>query len=169
MEFLSKHVDGIFYGALSAVSGVAGWLVFYMVGKPILALRDTRLKALRVAERYAYFGSTSTQSEERVREVRRELFDVAAELTTQTRGHSWPVRCYFGLLRHNFEAAASALRGLGQMAGEDYSEQVRTNNLNHVYISLRAHHHLTPETVRKHREVVEAAGEKVSGVEGEQQ
>jgi len=149
IEFLTKHADEFLYGTLVAV---VAWFMLNMVGRPILALRDRRLKALQVADRYAYFGPT--ESPERVREVRRELFDIASELRAQARSHNWLVRCYCGLLRYDIEEATLALRGLAQMAGENYSQQVRTNNLNHIHISLRAHHHLSPETLRKHQEIV---------------
>ncbi len=134
LGFLFEHADTFLYGSLVAV---LSWFAINMIGKPIVALRDTRIKALRVAERYAYFGSTSTQSIERIREVKRELFDVASELRVQARGYSRLARWYCRFLRYDLEEAASALRGLGEMAGEDYSEQVRTNNLNHVYISYQ--------------------------------
>jgi hypothetical protein len=149
MEFLTKHADEFIYGALVAV---VAWFVLNMVGRPILALRDKRVKALQIADRYAYFGPTG--SEERAREVRRELLDVASELRAQTRSHNWLVRCYCRLLRYDIEEAALALRGLAEMAGGNYAQEVCANNLNHVHISLRAHHHLSPETLRKHQEIV---------------
>jgi hypothetical protein len=157
-NFLVKHADGILYATLSAV---LAWFALNLVGNPVLVLRELRLKALRVAERYAYFGPTSTQSEERVREVRRELFDIGSELRAQARGQSLAVRCY-RLFRCDLEGAAAALGGLADMAGEDYPDQVRTNNLNYVYISLHAHRHLSPETLRKHKEMVNADGRRES-------
>jgi hypothetical protein len=72
IEFLTKHADEFIYGALVAV---VAWFVLNMVGRSILALRDKRVKALQIADRYACFGPTG--SEERVREVRRKLLDVA--------------------------------------------------------------------------------------------
>ena len=153
--FLDKHfVDGVLIGA---ISGLAIWLAANMLGKPILALRDARLKTIQTAERYAYFNGSA--SSERVSSVRREIFDIASELLAQARSHSWIVRLYCRFLRYDLEEAALALRGIGEMAGEvGYAEQSRTNNLNHVYISLRAHHHLPPEVVRRHHEMVGKAG-----------
>jgi hypothetical protein len=143
VEFLSTHLSTL-YGILAAI---VGWFVLNMIAKPILRVREQRLDALRIAERYAYFGWT--EQDERVREVRRELFDVASKLRAQARGQSWPLRCYCRLLRYDLEGAAGALRGLGKMAGDyGYPDRVRQNNLNHVYISLRAHRHLSRETLR---------------------
>jgi hypothetical protein len=152
IELLTRHGDELLYGALVAV---VAWFVLNMIGKPILAFRDKRLRALQVADRYAYFGPSA--SDERVTEVRRELIDVASELRAQARSQNWLVRCYCVLLRYDIEEAALALRGLAEMAGDNCPEESRTNNLNHVLISLWAHHHLSANTLRKHQEIVEAA------------
>jgi hypothetical protein len=159
IEFLPKHADEFLYGTLVAV---IAWFMLNMVGRPILALRDRRLKALQLADRYAYFGPVD--SPERVHEVRRELLDIASELRAQARSHNWLVRRYCWLFRYDIEEATLALRGLAQMAGGNYSQQVRTNNLNHIHISLRAYRHLSPETLRKHREIAsETNNEEAKG------
>jgi hypothetical protein len=159
VDFLTAHLTGFLVGT---VGSVAAWLVLNLIGKPLLQVREQRLDALHIAERYAYFRWS--EEDARVREVRRELFDIASKLRAQARGQSWPLRCYCWLLRYDLEGAAGALRGLGNMAGDTgYADQVRQNNLNHVYISLRAHRHLSREALRAHRDmVVEARREKAT-------
>jgi hypothetical protein len=159
IDLLMKYA-GFIYGVIVAV---VGWFALNMIGRPVLALREKRLRALQVADRYAYFGPNS--SDERVGEVRRELLDIASELRAQIRGHNLLVRCYCWLLQYDMEEAALALRGLAEMAGSNYPEEVRTNNLNHVHISLRAHHHLTPEVLRRHQELVARVSHEVHSEE----
>jgi hypothetical protein len=164
VDFFTTHLTGFLVGT---VGSVAAWLVLHLIAKPLLQVREQRLDALRIGERYAYFRRS--EEDARVREVRRELFDIASKLRAQARGQSWPLRCYCWLLRYDLEGAASALNGLGNMAGDPgYADQDRQNFLNHVYISLSAHRHLSREALRAHRDMVaafekaeaEAAGEK---------
>jgi hypothetical protein len=144
-EFLTTHLTDLFVVTV-------GWFVLQMIAKPILRVRELRSEALRLAGRYSHCW---IEQDERVSAVRRELFDIASKVRAQARGQSWPIRCYCGLLQYDLEEAAGALNGLGSMTGDPrYPELVRQNNLNHVYISLGAHRHLSHEALRAHREMV---------------
>jgi hypothetical protein len=162
VDFLTTHLTGFLVGT---VGSVAAWLVLHLIAKPILRVREQRLDALRIAERYAYFGWT--ERDERIGEVRRELFDIASKLRAQARGQSWPLRCYCGLLRYDLEEAASALRGLAGMAGEGHPDQVRQNTLNHIYISLHAYRHLSRAALCAHRDMVAEARREKASAEGQ--
>lgn len=132
--------------------GVASWAALHLVAKPILALRAQRLEAMRIAERYAYFGPM--EPDERVRTVRREIFDAASNLVVHARGGSKLVRLYCKMMGYDLEAAAGALRGIGEMAGAQFSEETRMNTLSHVYISLGAGHHLSSEARQQHQAAI---------------
>jgi hypothetical protein len=143
LDFLKQHVDWFTYGGVFSV--VAAWFVVNMIGKPFLAIRETRHEALRVAERYAYFGLTEIEG--RTVAVRRELYDIASALTAHARGSSFFVRGWCKLAQYDLEAAARGLRGIGEMAGEQHDELRRSNTLSHVYVSLHADRHLSAETL----------------------
>jgi hypothetical protein len=153
-DFLHKHADDFLYGGFSAV---VIWFLVNMIGKPILAIRDARHEALRVAERYAYFGRTDIEG--RAAAVRREIYDTASGLTAHARGSSSLVRGWCRLAQYNLEAAASGLRGIGEMAGEQHDELTRQNTLSHVYVSLHADSHLSAEVLRQYRTAL-AAGDQ---------
>ncbi len=124
-----------------ALLGLAAWLAVNFAGKPILAVRDARLEALRVAERYANVSGWA--SEESAGTARRALADISSRLRSLCRGQGWPVRLYCRLMRYNLEEATLAINGLQHMAGEHAPEQTRKNNLNLVYCSLNAYRHLS--------------------------
>jgi hypothetical protein len=152
VDFLTTHLTGFLVGT---VGSVTPRLVLNLIAKPLLQVRAQRLDALASQRGMRIFRGS--EADARVREVRRELFDIASKLRAQARGQLWPLRCYCWLLRYDLEGAAGALRGLGNMAGDPgYADQVRQNNLNHVYISLRAHRHLSGEALRAHRDMVAA-------------
>jgi hypothetical protein len=157
IDNMGRFLDSLWGIPLAVVS----WIVLHMVAKPVLNLREQRLDVLRLAERYAYFGPTDNA--ERVSVVRREIFDAASGLLVHSRGGSKLARLYCKAFGYDLEEAASALRGIGSMAGELHSDDVRTNNLSHVYISLRAGHHLTPEARRSHQAAIDETKAKVNG------
>jgi hypothetical protein len=156
-EFITTHFADLLIGAV-------GWFMLHLIARPILRVRELRSDALCLAGRYAHCW---IEQDDRVSAVRRELFDIASKVRAQARGQSWPLRCYCGFLRYDLEEAAGALDGLGSMIGDPrYPEQVRQNNLNHVYISFRAHKHLSRETLRAHGEMVAAAAREKADAEG---
>ncbi len=148
MDFLTYPLNIL----ASAGAGIGAWFVTNLIAKPILVVREKRLEALRVAERNAYLGPEA--SDERARAVRIALMDAASDLRVHARGQPWPVRLYIHLLGYNFEEAALAIRGLAEMAGNNWAEVNRTRNLIHVYECLRAHHPFTPEEMADYREAI---------------
>ncbi|MFY9642436.1 MAG: hypothetical protein WCD20_00755 [Rhodomicrobium sp.] len=133
--------NSIYLGA--ALTGLATWYATNLIGKPILAVRDARLEALRVAERYAYVAGSA--SEETVRVARSALADTTSRLRSLCRGQGWPARLYCRFMSYNLEGAAIAINGLCQMAGEHFHEQTRQNNLNYVYYSLNTYGHIAED------------------------
>ena len=70
--FLSAHGDAMLYGAI--VTAVPSWIVSNIVLKPISIVREKRMKALQVGDRFSAVSSRAP--EDRVRIVRYELNDV---------------------------------------------------------------------------------------------
>jgi hypothetical protein len=57
---------------------------------------------------------------------------------------TFPARLYTKLRKYRLKDATDALQGLAQMAGDpQYDNSTRENNLNWLYISLQAAHHLS--------------------------
>lgn len=122
------------------------WYVAQFYGAPILALRQKRHEALRLAERYAYYRAPpDDETIAHTLAARRALFDISSELRALVRQHRI-VRIFNRLARYDLELATEALRGLAQMLGHDmYETTIKTNNLNAVYYALGADSHLTKE------------------------
>jgi hypothetical protein len=140
-------VDSILPGAISgAIGGALAWFGTNWVGKPIVDVRDKRIKALQAAEQHAHVGYGS--SVERIIEAKAALNEAASGLRSISRGHGWPVRLYCWLARYDLEAAASWLIALhnwtGQLLGDDKARQIA---LDATYMFLRAHQHLSRERI----------------------
>jgi hypothetical protein len=143
-------------GAVGALGFVVGGVLWHFFAKPILTIRDHRLKAIRCAERYAYIGLVDADTLELARTARTALIDAASDLRMHAEGQPWPVHLYVNVLGYNLEEAALALRGLAQMTGESYPEERRTNNSIHVLKCLRARlRSFTPEELASYSEAIE--------------
>jgi hypothetical protein len=134
-------------GILSAaIGGVLVWFITNWVGKPVVDVRDKRIKALHAAEQNAHVGFGA--SKERVTEASTALNEAASGLRSISRGYGWPVRLYCRLARYNLEAAADWLITLHNWAGDMlYEDERRQIALDAIYIFLRAHQHLSRKRI----------------------
>jgi truncated hemoglobin YjbI len=133
---------------LGSIGGVLVWFITNWVGKPIIDIRDRRIKALHAAEENAHVGYGA--SKERIKEARAALNEAASGLRSISRGHGWPVRLYCLLARYDLERAADWLIDLHNRAGEvGWNDERRQIALDAIYILLRAHHHLSPKRIDK--------------------
>jgi len=103
-EWLANNWISILLGAIGAV---LAWFITNWVGKPIVDVRDKRIKALQAAEQNAYVGYAATG--ERVKAAKAALSEAASSLRSISRGHGWPVRLYCRFARYDLEAAANSL------------------------------------------------------------
>src|SRR5262249_33062677 len=101
---------------LGAIVAVLAWFITNWVGKPIIDVRDKRLKALQAAEQHAFVGFVA--GNEREAGARAALNEAASGLQSISRGHGWPVRLYCRLARYDLEAAANWLITMHNMAGK---------------------------------------------------
>ena len=143
-EWLANNWITILVGAIGAV---LAWFITNWIGKPIIDVRDKRIKALHAAEQNAHVGYGA--SNERVTEARAALNEAASGLRSISRGYGWPVRLYCRLARYDLEAAANWLITLHNMAGEPgYDDKARRQiALDATYMFLRAHQHLSQERI----------------------
>ena len=143
-EWVANNWIGILLGA---IGGLLVWFITNWVGKPIVDVRDKRIKALHAAEQNAHVGYGA--SNERVTEARAALNEAASGLRSISRGYGWPVRLYCRLARYDLEAAANWLITLHNMAGEPgYDDKARRQiALDATYMFLRAHQHLSRERI----------------------
>jgi len=118
---------------------VVVWVITNWVGKPIVDVREKRIKALQAAEQNAHVGYGALN--ERTREARAALNEAASSLRSISRGHGWPVQLYCRFARYDMEAAANQLIRLHNMTGEFVGDdKARQIALDAIYIFLRAHH-----------------------------
>jgi hypothetical protein len=134
---------------VGAIGAVLVWFVTNWVGKPIIDVRDKRIKALQAAEQNSRVGYGA--SDERVREARAALGEAASALRSISRGHGRLVRLYCRLAGYDLETASSWLVTLHNMAGEiRYDDEERREiAVVAIYIFLRAHHHLSRDRINK--------------------
>jgi hypothetical protein len=92
-EWLANHWVGILS---AAIGGVLVWFITNWVGKPIVDLRDKRIKALQAAEQNAHVGYGA--SKERIKEARAALNEAASGLRSISRGHGGRFGCIVGSL-----------------------------------------------------------------------
>jgi hypothetical protein len=142
-------------GVLStALGGVLVWFITYWIGKPIVDVRDKRIKALHAAEQNAHVGYAAT--DERIVAARTALNEAASALRAVSRGHGWPVRVYCWLARYDLEAAAYALISLHNKTGHPhYDDKTRQLVLDGIYLFLRAHKHLSLKRINEINEQIE--------------
>jgi hypothetical protein len=124
---------------LGSIGGVLVWFITNWVGKPIIDIRDRRIKALHAAEENAHVGYGA--SNERIKEARAALNEAASGLRSISRGYGWPVRLYCRLARYDLEAATNWLIALHNWAGSYEDKEWRQIALDAIYMLLRAHHH----------------------------
>jgi hypothetical protein len=91
-DLLSTHGTTLLYASAAAV---ISWLATNMIAKPVLEIRQKRVAALQIADRYGHV--TEASGEENVQSARAALADVAAELRALSRG-SRAVRYYCNCL-----------------------------------------------------------------------
>jgi hypothetical protein len=146
LEWLANNWVGILLGLGSIIGGGLGWVITYWIGKPIIDVRDRRIKALHAAEQNAHVGHGTRK--ERVTEARAALNEASSGLRSISRGYGWPVRLYCRLARYDLEAAADWLIDLHNRTGELIWDDARRQiALDAIYVLLRAHQHLSRERV----------------------
>jgi hypothetical protein len=122
-QWLANNWIGILLGLLGLIGGVLGWVITNWVGKPILDVRDKRLKALQAVEQNAHIGFPASQ--ERIREARAALNEAAGGLRSISRGHGLPVRLFCRFAGYDLEAAANCLIRLHNVTGEFCHETIK--------------------------------------------
>jgi hypothetical protein len=142
LEFLSSRGATLLY---SLIIGVSGWVLAHFVAQPIIDLRQKRVEALTIGERYTFVDYRADQ--DIVRTARSKLFDISSSLRALAREGSWTIRLYCRFYGYDLETAAGTLAGLGQMAGEHLDEERRRNNRDAMYWSLGAHKHLSADRI----------------------
>lgn len=149
---------------LVGLVAVASWVAANFIGKPIVALQEKRLEALKVAERYAHLG-IGASGETRQRALT-SLFDVANGIRAYAREGALATRLWCRIRKYDLECAAQALFGLAEIVRGEFRfpEEVRQNNLNAVFLSLGAGRHLSPNEVAQTRaEIAKAKQEPPEG------
>jgi hypothetical protein len=110
----------------AASMGVAAWFGTNCLAKPVLALREKRLEALEIGERYANVNLTSSDG---LRDrALKALHDTANALRALSRERSFAVRVWCRLFKYNLAAASLCLFGLAEGRRGQYvssSEQRR--------------------------------------------
>jgi len=140
--FLSTHGDAMLYGGISgAITSVPTWIVSNIILKPILIIRDKRIEALQVGDRFS--SVTLAAPDERIRTVRYKLNDLASALRTLARAQPWSARLYCRFWEYDLETSAVLLMGLAEMAGTGTAEELRRNQVDALHWCLRAHRHLS--------------------------
>jgi hypothetical protein len=143
---MQEWVANNWISILSWTTGVVFvWFITNWVGKPIVDVRDRRIKALQSAEQNAYVDGGA--SIERIMEARAALNEAASALRSISRGHGWLVRLYCRLARYDLEAAANCLIALHNRAGQFTYEDRRQVIVDAMHIFLRAHQHLSRERI----------------------
>jgi hypothetical protein len=137
---------------VTALVAAFAWVVLNFLGRPVLAVREKRLEAIQVAERYSNVGIFSSDG---LRDTAlKSLHDVGTALRAYSREASIATRLYCRLMKYDLNFAARCLFGIAEGARGEFqlSEEQRKNTLNALYISLGATSHLTQaeiDTVRR--------------------
>jgi hypothetical protein len=141
----------------SSVVAIAAWFAVNFLGKPILALREKRLQAIEVAERYFSVGSHS--SDEVCAAARKSLNENGCTLRAYNRESSIATRLWCWLFHYDLEGAARCLFGLAQVAGGHISvfEKMHKDTLNALYVSLGATGHLSPQEIETVNQLITEA------------
>jgi len=142
-EWLANNWISILLGAIGAL---LVWFITNWVGKPIVDIRDKRIKALQAAEQNANVGFSA--GDKRVTEARAALSEAASGLRSISRGHGLPVRLYCWFEGYDLEAAADWLITLHNWTGEiGQGDKARQIVVDAIHILLRAHKHLSQERI----------------------
>ena len=136
-------------------AGLVAWLALNFFGKPILAIRNARLRAVKVAENY--WGVPSNASDNLRYEAMMALHRSANNLMGYDREHSLAKRMLYYFLGWDLWMAARCLRSLaddtsGQVLA---SEEHKRNLLNALYISLGSTHHLAASELAASKNLIE--------------
>jgi hypothetical protein len=129
----------------SLVVATIGWMGLNFFGKPIVTLRETRRKALEVAERYAYVGLYGLPSEEYQTRALAALHDAGNSLRAYVRENALATRIYCWGLHYDLDFAARAALGLGEAARGEYKvdEMARRLTLHALFVALGSARHLS--------------------------
>jgi hypothetical protein len=92
-EWLANNWISMLLGAIGAV---LVWFITNWVGKPIVDVRDKRIKALQAAEQNAYVGASA--GNKRITEASAALSEAASGLRSISRGHGGRFGCIVGSL-----------------------------------------------------------------------
>jgi hypothetical protein len=144
-QWLANNWIGILSGAVGAV---LVWFITNWIGKPILDIRDKRIKALQAAEQNAYVDRGA--GNKRVTQATTALNEAASGLRSISRGYGWPVRLYCRLARYDLEGAADWLITFHNKTLEiGHDDEDRQIALDAIYVLLGAHQHLSQERIDK--------------------
>jgi hypothetical protein len=126
-----------------AFMGTAGWFGTHFVAKPILEVRETRLEALKIAERYLSVNFAS--SDELRDRALRAMNDTASALRALSRERSLAVRFWCRLFGYDLHTSSRCLLGLAEGPRGEYQlgSKERTLTLNALFVSLGASQHLS--------------------------
>jgi hypothetical protein len=129
---------------ITALIAIGAWFALNFLGKPILAIRESRLEALKFAERYS--GVSFGSSDELRDTALKTLNNVGNTLLAYSRERSLATRTWCYLFNYDLEVAARCLFGLAEGPRGEFSisAEVRRNTLNALFISLGVTHHLSP-------------------------
>jgi hypothetical protein len=138
----------------SAMAGALAWFTVNFLGKPILAIREKRLEALKTGERYSHVSSHS--SDELRDRALKSLHDVGNDLQACSREGSIPTRLWCWIFHYDLELAARCLFGLAECVRGFYSisEEKRKNTVNALYVSLNATQHLSLQEIETIKQMI---------------
>lgn len=128
---------------VSPFLAVAPWFALNFLGKPILVLREKRLEALQIAERYSHVSLASSDA---LRDVAlQSLYDVANTLRGISREQAASTRMWCWLFGYDLEFAAQCVFGLAEGPRGEYSipPPSRKVTLDALFVSLGAMSHLS--------------------------
>jgi hypothetical protein len=119
---IGEHVAidpmGIIESGIASALAVFAWFALNFLGRPILSLREKRLEAIQVAERYSNVGFTS--SDELRTAALKSLHDVGNALRAYSREASIATRLWRRLMKYDLDIAAHCLfgpKGRGENTG----------------------------------------------------
>jgi hypothetical protein len=128
---------------VSALIAIAAWFALNFFGRPILAIRESRLVALQIGERYSGVGFGSSDG---LRDTALKAYnDIGNTLLAYSRERSLATRIWCYLFSYDLEVAARCLFALAEGPRGEFSinDDRRKNTLNALFISLGVKHHLS--------------------------
>ena len=132
---------------VSPILAIAAWFAVNFLGKPILALREKRLEALQIAERYSHVSISSSDALRAA--ALKSLNDVANALRGISREQAASTRMWCWLFGYDLEFASRCLFGLAEGPRGEYSISPVSGKvtLDALFVSLGAMSHLSPDDV----------------------